>query len=143
MGGLFFTHPICSHSYAGALPLYLESGPDLLPDRMRREAVVSGADVGCNRARGGENAGQPGGCEPWPALASVGESAECSRAHLVPGCLWAGILFALLGKHEKEFLPLEPLMNLGCGPRQDCIDERMICDGTLRIDARAGGTPWR
>ena len=60
MGGLFFTHPICGHSYAGALPLYLKSGPDLLPGRMRREAVASGADVGCNRARGGENAGQPG-----------------------------------------------------------------------------------
>jgi hypothetical protein len=68
VGGLFFTHPICSHSYAGALPLYLESWPDLLPGRVRREAVVSGADVGCNRARGGEKAGQPGGCEPWPAL---------------------------------------------------------------------------
>jgi hypothetical protein len=60
VGGLFFTHPICSHSYAGALPLYLESWPDLLPGRVRREAVASGADVGCNRARGGENAGQPG-----------------------------------------------------------------------------------
>jgi hypothetical protein len=142
MGGFFFTHPICGHSYADALPLYLKSGPDLLPGRMRREAVASGAHVGCNRARGGENAGQPGDMNRGLA-ASVGESAECSRAHLVPGCLWAGILFALLGKNEKRFLPLEPLMNLGCGPRQVRIDERMMCDGTLRIDARAGGTPWR
>jgi hypothetical protein len=68
MGGLFLTLPICGHSYAGALPLYLESWPDLLPGRVRWEAVVSRADVGRNRARGGETAGQPGGCEPWPAL---------------------------------------------------------------------------
>jgi hypothetical protein len=59
MGGLFFTHPICAHSYARGLPLYLESWPDLLLGRMRREAVASGADVGCNRARGSENAVQP------------------------------------------------------------------------------------
>jgi hypothetical protein len=60
VGGLFFTHPIYSDSYAGALPLYLESWSDLLPGRVRREVVASGADVGYNRARGGENAGQPG-----------------------------------------------------------------------------------
>jgi hypothetical protein len=59
MGGLFFTHPICSHSYAGALPLYLEWWPDLLPGRVRREAVASGADVGCNRARGARMRGNP------------------------------------------------------------------------------------
>ena len=60
MGGLFFTHPICGHSYARGLSLYPESGPDLLPGRMRREAVAAGADVGCNRAQGGENTGQLG-----------------------------------------------------------------------------------
>jgi hypothetical protein len=60
MEGLFFTYPICGHSYAGALPLYLESWPDLLPGRMRWEAVASGADVGCNWPRDGENAAQPG-----------------------------------------------------------------------------------
>lgn len=60
MWGLFFTHPLYGYSYAGTLPLYLESWPDFLPGRMRREAVASGADVGCNRARGGENAGQLG-----------------------------------------------------------------------------------
>jgi hypothetical protein len=60
MGGLFFTHPVCGHSYARGLPLYLESWHDPLAGRMRREAMASAADVGCNRARGGENAGQPG-----------------------------------------------------------------------------------
>jgi len=59
MGGLFLTHPICGRSYAGALPLYLESWRDLLPGCMRREAVASGADVACNRARGGEAAVNP------------------------------------------------------------------------------------
>jgi hypothetical protein len=62
---------------------------------------------------------------------------------MVPGCLKTGILIAFLGKNEKRFLPLKPLMNLGCGPRQVRVDERMMCDGTLRIDARAGGAPWR
>jgi hypothetical protein len=57
MGGLFFTHPICGHSYAGALPLCLESWPDLLAGPVPREAVASGADVGCKRAPGCENAG--------------------------------------------------------------------------------------
>jgi hypothetical protein len=60
---------------------------------------------------------------------------------MIPVCLRTGILFALQGKDEKRFLPLEPLMNLGCGPRQVRVDERMMGHGTLRIDARAGGTP--
>ena len=60
MEGLFFTHPVCGHSYARGLPLYLESWPNLLASRMRRQAVASGADVGYNRVGGGENAGQPG-----------------------------------------------------------------------------------